>query len=352
MFPGGGSGQYQQGDGWPGQPPQDDPNQQPGSGYGQPASGQSGYGPPVPGPPVSGQPGYQPQYQQPVSGQPGYQPSAYQPSAYQHPAYQQPAYPTPGYDQAGYGQPGYQQPYQLVLEPPQRPRSDARSHVIVVAAVAIVAMLSVVGAAVVLANTSGDEPEPPGPTTAGGSSAPADDDGDKPAPDPGTGLAVGSGPVRVDIYVDYQCPPCSTFEAATGDILSSNISSGRVTLRIHPVAFIDNRSKNIYATRAAAAAACAHDGGKTLEFHNYLLEHQPPEDTAGPTDEELARAGATVGLGAGFATCVTGGKRVAWVAQATAAAQNHGVTSVPAAYVNDKKIDATKADLVNAITNA
>jgi protein-disulfide isomerase len=117
------------------------------------------------------------------------------------------------------------------------------------------------------------------------------------------------------------------------------------------VAFIDNRSKNNYATRAAAAAACAHDGGKTLEFHNYLLEHQPPEDTAGPTDEELARAGVSLGLTATFSSCVTGGKRLAWVGQATTAAQNHGVNSVPAAYVNDRKIDATKADLVNAITN-
>jgi protein-disulfide isomerase len=326
MFPGGGSGQYQQGDGWSGQPPQGDPNQWQQPGYGQP---------------VSGQPGYQ---------QPGYQQPGYQQPGYQQPGYQQPGYGQPDY---GYAQPGYQQPYQPGLGPPQPPRSGARSHVIVVAAVAIVAMLSVVGVAVFLAGRSDEEPEP-GPTTAAGSSTapPTDGGDDKPAADPVAGLAVGSGAVRVDIFVDYQCPPCSSFEAATGDILSSNISSGRITLRIHPVAFIDNRSKNKYATRAAAAAACAHDGGKTLEFHNYLLEHQPAEDTAGPTDEELARAGETVGLGPAFATCVTGGKRVAWVAQATVAANDYGVSSVPAAYVDDKKIDATKADLVNAITNA
>jgi protein-disulfide isomerase len=306
MYP----GQYQNGDGWSGQP--GDPNQQ---------------WPPQPG------------YQQPGYAQPGYQ----------QPGYAQPAYPQPGYGQ--YQQPAYPQPYQPQAGPPQPPRSN-RSHVIVVAAVAIVAMLSVLGVAVVVANRSGDDPEP-GPTTAGGGSASAPAGGDsKPAGDPAEGLVVGSGPVRVDIYVDYQCPPCSTFEAATGDILSSNISSGRITLRIHPVAFIDDRSKNIYATRAAAAAACAHDGGKTLEFHNYLLEHQPPEDTAGPTDEELARAGASLGLNAEFSSCVTGGKRLAWVAQATSAAQKYGVNSVPAAYVNDRKIDATKAGLVDAITSA
>jgi len=30
-------------------------------------------------------------------------------------------------------------------------------------------------------------------------------------------LPFGAGPVRVDVYVDYQCPPCSAFEAATAD---------------------------------------------------------------------------------------------------------------------------------------
>jgi protein-disulfide isomerase len=223
----------------------------------------------------------------------------------------------------------------------------------VVAAVAIVAMLSVVGVAVFLANRDSGNGLDPARTAADGS-APASPDGgaSRPEPDPGAGLRVGSGPVRVDVYVDYQCPPCSTFEGTTGDILSSYISSGRITLSIHPVAFIDDRSKNNYATRGAAAEACAYDAGKALEFHNYLLENQPPEDTAGPTDEDLARAGGTLGLGAGFASCVTGGKRVAWAGRATSAAQSHGVASVPAAYVNDKKLDATKADLVNAITNA
>jgi len=319
MFPGGGSGQYQQGEGWSG-PPQGggDPNHYPG--YGQP-------------------------YGQPTHPQQGYQ----QPG-YQQPGYQQPGYQQPGYQQPGY-QPGYQQPYQPVVGPPQPPRPN-RTGLIVVAAVAIVAMLSVVGVAVYLANKPGGEPDP-GKTTAGGSASAQPGGGDEKAPpDPSAGLTVGSGPVHVDIFVDYQCPPCSTFEASTGDILSSNISANRVTLAIHPVAFIDNRSKNNYSTRAAAAAACAYDAGKTLEFHNYLLEHQPPEDTAGPTDEDLARAGSSLGLGASFASCVTGGKRLAWVGQATSAAQTYGVSSVPAAYVDDKKIDATKADLVNAITNA
>jgi protein-disulfide isomerase len=319
MFPGGGSGQYQQGDGWSG-PPQGggDPNQWPG--YQQPG------------------------YQQPGHQQPGHQQPGYGQPTYPQQGYQQPAYPQPAYQQ------GYQQPFQPVLGPPQPPRPN-RTGLIVVAAVAIVAMLSVVGVAVYLANKPGDEPNP-GKTTAGGSASAQPGGEEKPAPDPSAGLTVGSGPVHVDIYVDYQCPPCSTFEATTGDILSSNISANRVTLAIHPVAFIDNRSKNNYATRAAAAAACAHDGGKTLEFHNYLLEHQPPEDTAGPTDEDLARAGSSLGLGAGFASCVTGGKRLAWVGQATSAAQTYGVSSVPSAYVDGKKIDATKADLVNAITNA
>jgi protein-disulfide isomerase len=226
----------------------------------------------------------------------------------------------------------------------------------IIIAVALVAMLSVVGVTAIVLVNSDDEPGT-GPNTAAGSGAadgasPSGGSSSKPAADPTTGLVLGTGSVRVDIYVDYQCPPCSTFEEATADVLTGYVTSNRVTLAIHPVAFIDHRSKNKYATRAAAAAACAHDEGKLLEFHSHLLGNQPAEDTEGPTDSDFVTAGKSLGLGSGFESCVTGQKKLTWVRQATAAAQGYGVSSVPAAYVNDQEIDTTQSALVTAVTSA
>lgn len=272
------------------------------------------------------QPGYgQPQYGQPQQGQPQQgQPQYGQPPYGQQPGYGQ--YPPPGYGQF----------------PPAGPPPSNRSHILVITGVAVVLMLIVVGFAAFVVVGSGDDDD--GKKTAGpGPSSTV------PPASPRDGLTVGSGPVKVDVYVDYQCPPCSTFEAATESALAGYVSANRVTLRIHPVSFIDSRSKNRYSTRAAAAAACAYDGGKTLEMHGHLLRNQPPEDTAGPTDEQLAGTGETLGLGAGFRQCVIGGEKVGWVGEATGAAKAAGVTAVPAAFVDGEKIDTSADALTRAV---
>lgn len=266
------------------------------------------------------------------------------PNRWQQPAYgQQPGYgqqPQPGYGQypPGYGQ------YPPQPGPP--PPSNQRSHVLVITGVAVVLMLVVVGFAAIMIVRSGDDDDDAKKTAGPGASSTV------PPASPRDGLTVGSGPVKVDVYVDYQCPPCATFEAATESALAGYVGSNRITLAIHPVAFIDDRSKNRYSTRAAAAMACAYEGGRTLELHGHLLRNQPPEDTAGPTDEQLAATGETLGLGAAFRQCVIKGEKVTWVRDATSAAQSTGVRSVPAAYVNGKEIDAGADDLTAAVDEA
>jgi protein-disulfide isomerase len=309
MYPGGESGPYQYGEGYPG------------------AAGQQP--PPPPNYPQSPYP-----YQQPAPTPP-YQPPVYQaPPAYPpQPVYQpQPTYPPVGY--------------------PPPPRSQ-RSSILLVAGVALVAMLAVVGVAIFVVVKSGNKDNPhPNPPVANGSTTPSAGGSPTKNPPPGEGLTVGSGPVHVDIYVDYGCPPCGNFEEAAGYDLSNYVSTKKITLSLHPVAFIDNQSKNQYSSRAAAAAACSYDGGKVLEYSQYLLEHQPAEGTAGPENSELISDGRALGLGNAFASCVNDGAKKSWVQQATSAANGNGVDSVPAAFVNGGKVDATKAAVVNAVTSA
>jgi len=304
-------------------------------------------------------PGGDYQHGEGYQGVPGQPPANYPQSPYpyqqQQPVYpQQPAYPQqpqPVYQpQPGYQQPAYPPPMGY---PPPPPRKSQRSPVILVAAVAVVAMLAVVGVAIFVVVKSGkkDNPNPP---VANGSTSPSAGASvsTKKNPAPADGLTVGKGPVKVDIYVDYGCPPCSNFEQAAGYDLTNYVTQNKITLSIHPVAFIDNRSKNQYSSRAAAAVACANDNDKLLEYSKYLLEHQPEEDTAGPENDELISDGRAIGLGNDFASCVNSGSKKTWVTQATSAANSKGVDSVPAAYVNGDKVNATKADVVNAVTNA
>jgi len=271
---------------------------------------------------------------------------------YQQPQYQQPVYPQ-GYPQPGYPQPGYPPTIHYPPAPVQPSRTSQGILVLAVAVIAVFAIV-VVGGVAAWVVTRPENRTATGPSSTTSPSVPASSaQAVPPGPaDPVDGLAIGSGPVRVDVYVDYQCPPCSQFEESTGDVLAEYVSAQRVTLSIHPVAFIDDRSKNNYATRSAAAMACAYEQGKGAEFHSYLLRNQPAEDTAGPTDEHLIIAGNALGLGQGFDTCVSDQQRIDWVSEATSAAERHGVSSVPAVYVNDRSVQTTRSSLVTAIDSA
>ena len=297
----------------------------------------TGAQPPVPfSPPPPG-----PQYQPPPVAQPS--PPFAQPPVAQPPFAQSPfVQPSP----AGQPQPSFAQP-SPAGQPPQPSPSWWTSQGILLLAVAVVAIFSIV-AVVGVATwviTRPDKPvgsAPVAPTSA----APQH------VADPVTGLVLGSGPVWVDVYVDYQCPPCSNLEESTGPVLTEYLASNRVTLSIHPVAFIDDRSKNQYSTRAAAAMACAYEAGKGAEFHRYLLEHQPPEDTAGPTDSELIQAGTALGASGSFGACVSTHQKLDWVERSTTEANDDDVDSVPAVFVNDRDVQATRAAVVAAIDSA
>ena len=313
------------------------------------------------------QPGQPPAYPYPPQQHPPQPPHPHQQAGYPQPAYpQQPPaypYPQPGHPQPGHPQPGYPQPaypqQPLTYPYPQQPpaKGPHGANVWIITAVAVVGILSVLGVALFAILRDGGEPVA-GPTPGqspgvGSSGSPAASPAaPRPSADPSGGLVAGSGPVRVDVYMDYQCPPCSTFELRTAGALEEYLAADRVTLRIHPVAFVDDRSKNNYATRAAAAVACAYESGRLLEFHSHLLRNQPAEDTFGPTDEQFVSTGRDLGLDDEFGRCVTERRLVDWVARATSAAEARGVESVPAVYVNDREVDADRADVVAAITRA
>lgn len=162
------------------------------------------------------------------------------------------------------------------------------------------------------------------------------------ATESGDGLVVGNGPVTVDIYADYLCPGCRSFEADAQDEIERYLNEGRITLVFHPISILDDATSNQYSTRAAAAAGCASDGGKLLEFGNSLFAQQPPEDPKQPghTDDELIEIGRSVGLGDDFAKCVKDKRYIRWVSQVTRAMEDRGLrVATPTILVNGTPID-------------
>jgi protein-disulfide isomerase len=173
------------------------------------------------------------------------------------------------------------------------------------------------------------------------------------ANDAGDGIVVGTGSVLVDTYIDFQCPFCRMFEEQSGPELWAMAAEGDISLVKHPVAFLDRLSTTAYSSRAAAASACAADGGRFPELVVALYANQPPEGGAGLSDEQLVELGAAVGLtDPGFARCVASHAYLPWAGYVTERATERGVHGIPTVFVAGRPVPAHARAITAAVAAA
>ena len=163
-----------------------------------------------------------------------------------------------------------------------------------------------------------------------------------------TGIAVGTGLVDVDVYIDFQCPFCRQFELASGDAIDLLLDRQMIRFVRHPMNFLDTASTTHYSTRAAAAAAAASDARRFHEYAHALFEYQPPEGGPGLADDQLIALGQTVGItDPSFARAVKEGRYRPWPSFVTEQAFARGIGGTPSVFVQGKAIPA-RPDLIVA----
>ena len=174
------------------------------------------------------------------------------------------------------------------------------------------------------------------------------------AVDEGTAFAVGTGPVKIDIYEDFICPACGQFESGAGATIDQLVAANKVTVQYHPIAILDRASSTEYSTRSAAASAAAAQGGKFAEYHKVLFANQPEEGSAGLDNAKLIELGKSVGLtDAAFADAVDDGTYKAWATKVTDTATARKVNSTPTVLVGGRPLEnRTAAGLTAAVTAA
>jgi protein-disulfide isomerase len=169
------------------------------------------------------------------------------------------------------------------------------------------------------------------------------------------GVRLGSGPVEIDLYIDYMCPACNQFESTYAEQIQSWLDDGSVTVNYHTIAILDRLSSGTeYSSRAAAAATCAADVGEQqfLDYTLALYANQPAENSEGLTDEELIAIGTDdVGLDAGWQSCVEGDTYRGWIQEGTASAtKDQQVTGTPTVKLDGE--DVEPADFVAQVQAA
>ncbi|MEO8908210.1 MAG: thioredoxin domain-containing protein [Microbacteriaceae bacterium] len=142
-------------------------------------------------------------------------------------------------------------------------------------------------------------------------------------------VTLGTGTTTVDTFIDPMCPYCGEFEKANGRQLASMVNDSSITLRVHPLTFLDQSSKGSqYSSRASASLVCvaANAPATSLVYLGLLYTNQPAEGSEGLTDDELValatKAGAT-----NASACITGGDYIPWVQKYNDKALNGGITS-------------------------
>lgn len=135
------------------------------------------------------------------------------------------------------------------------------------------------------------------------------EDGGIPVSAAGVGVLDESVP-RVDVYQDFICPGCASFESLNKAMLDELAESGAATVVYHPLATLDGMSMNTqYSTRAASAVALVADQEPEsyLAFSESLFANQPAENSTGLTDAEIGSIARTVGVSDGLADDIEAG---------------------------------------------
>ncbi|GEP38914.1 membrane protein [Nocardioides psychrotolerans] len=145
------------------------------------------------------------------------------------------------------------------------------------------------------------------------------------------GVAIGDpdAPHQVVIYEDFLCPYCGQLEQASSEELTRLADEGKVYVDYRPF----NLLRSDYSVDAANAFAVVLDaaGPKVAKtFHDELFADQPAEGGPYPDADWLVAKAVEAGAAeADVRPGIEDGAQEQWVADATSAAADAGVSSTP-----------------------
>ena len=147
---------------------------------------------------------------------------------------------------------------------------------------------------------------------------------------------VGEGldepPVRLDIYFDFMCPACATFEHFEAPYLDELRASGDVVVYYHPLANLDRSSQGSqFSTRSAAAATLIAQEAPDafVAFIAEMFVQQPQQGTTGLSDEQMTDIAISVGVPEEVAKRIADREYTSWVRVASESAAQEGIPYTP-----------------------
>ncbi|WP_433324894.1 DsbA family protein [Spirillospora sp. CA-294931] len=146
----------------------------------------------------------------------------------------------------------------------------------------------------------------------------------------------------LDVFEDFQCPACKSFEDSSGKTVMQLASEGKVKVVYRPFHLFNQQRDPIKSNslRSAAAALCV-PADKWLSYHNALFKFQPNEGDEGFANKDLVRWGKDLGItDPGWEKCVTDQQKKPQVDSMTKyALEDRKVESTPSVFLDGKKLE-------------
>ncbi|OGH37579.1 MAG: hypothetical protein A3B44_02570 [Candidatus Levybacteria bacterium RIFCSPLOWO2_01_FULL_38_21] len=164
-------------------------------------------------------------------------------------------------------------------------------------------------------------------------------------PAPGAKVNVGEGhlpvlgnknaKITIIEFADFQCPFCKTFfKDAKPNIIKDYVDNGKAKFAFRHYAFLGQESNF-----AAEASECANEQGKFWEYHDYLYNHQGPENSGAFAKDKLIGFAKDMGLNTDqFSSCLSSDKYAKQVSDDLSAGQKAGVSGTPTTFVNGQSV--------------
>ncbi|MFE6867353.1 thioredoxin domain-containing protein [Kitasatospora sp. NPDC057692] len=147
----------------------------------------------------------------------------------------------------------------------------------------------------------------------------------------------------LQVFEDFRCPVCKTFEATNGEAVKKLVDDGTVKVEYHLAAFLDKNLNGKGSRTALAAVGAAVNEGvdKFKAYHDVLYANQPDEreDGFGDVDFLLKLADQVPGLKTdAFVKAVNDRTYAPWAKKVADAFNDSGVTGTPTVKLDGKPL--------------
>ncbi|WP_127842893.1 DsbA family protein [Actinomyces wuliandei] len=160
----------------------------------------------------------------------------------------------------------------------------------------------------------------------------------------------------LDVYFDYSCHFCASFETTHAAEISTLLSQGRITLVLHPSTILGKE----WTDQAMNAMGVVLDEApnQSMAFHTAVMELfgriYEAQDTSMMTTENLVAAATSAQVptevSARFEEAVNDNTYEEWTTLAQEAASAVGVTATPTVYLDGEQLDLSQISGETAIT--